>query len=668
MVSEQPSSSAEGAEVPGTHERPRTRDSHRASSVISSRITDDGADDVSPIDQPTQSQLSTSAVSRPGTAKTMGSLRSKTGNPYQSRRQSGAPPSRGTLSGNDGAQSRTRSITGRSHAPSLTSSAFYRPMSSQKLQAHRASSRPSTVYQQQPEAFNLDVADGATDLSSVGRHSNSSNPTVGLQTLAGAGASAGDDENVQLPPSRDTEITDQDRRTGYTGNTSPSQGHYPAASLSDSVRPLHKTSDSTRHNLNINVDKSYQDIGRNVPSPVKSPRSLRSSFLLSGRTESAHGRNRSTEGAEKLSSGASTPRYPSDKQGRVQNASPQRNQQSKLGKVYQFFDGNTLFCFGGRWQNTRGKPINVATGIFILIPCILFFVFEASWLWHNISPAIPITMAYLAYVCMSSFIHASVSDPGILPRHLHQFPPFDENADPLRLGPPVNDWTLIKSAESKTAAMEVPVKHCRTCNIWRPPRAHHCRLCDNCIETHDHHCVWINNCVGKRNYRYFFAFVTSGSLLAIYMIATSLVQILKYQSEKSTTFGNAIAHFRGAFALFIFAIIAFCYPAALTGYHVFLMARGETTREYMNSHKFAKNERFRAYSQGSIIRNILAVLCRPRTPTYYRFKANYTAGDQRLGIRRDLRPKDGNLGMEMQDVSPAAQGFQGPTALRAENH
>lgn len=198
--------------------------------------------------------------------------------------------------------------------------------------------------------------------------------------------------------------------------------------------------------------------------------------------------------------------------------------------------------------------------------------------------------------------------------------------------------------------MEVPFKHCRTCNIWRPPRAHHCRLCDNCVETHDHHCVWINNCVGKRNYRYFFTFLTSATLLSIYGIVSALIQITVYQNRQNISFGQAISHFGAPFALFIFAVIGLCYPAALMGYHLFLMARGETTREYINSHKFVKAERFRAYSQGNMWKNFIAVLCRPRTPTYYRFKSQYEQGDQRLGVRRDLRPKESSQGMELHNV------------------
>lgn len=215
--------------------------------------------------------------------------------------------------------------------------------------------------------------------------------------------------------------------------------------------------------------------------------------------------------------------------------------------------------------------------------------------------------------------------------------------------------------------MEVPIKHCRTCNIWRPPRAHHCRLCDNCVETHDHHCVWLNNCVGKRNYRYFFTFVTSATILAAYLIGTSLTQILIHMKRESISFGDSINHFRVAFALVIIGVLSIVYPGGLMGYHLFLMARGETTREYINSHKFAKKERYRAFSQGNWLKNMIAVLCRPRSPGYYRFKGKYRPGDQRLGQHYSLRTRKNSQGLELDEVPPGSRGFQGPAALRGES-
>ncbi|KAF4124456.1 hypothetical protein GMORB2_5122 [Geosmithia morbida] len=620
-------------------------------------------------DTPHRPRTSASRKSRAESTKTAGSSRSK------SRRAAAAALEGGSAGAAVPVQvepaTRTRNLSSRSHVPSLTSNAFFRPMSSQQLQAHRGTNRPPTMSRPPTEPLNISLDDGATDIGGPGpmiRHSLSSNPQLGE-------GDAGQQQQQQQPPSRGTDATNEQDR--FTFNTSPTGNYAAGGSQADSVRPLHKNSDGggNQHNLRVDVDTSYRDFGRNgIPSPVKSPRSLRSGFLLSGR-DTGSGR------AEKLSSGASSP----EMRGRSGTlGTPDRHPTTLAGgsssgadrgigkaSVWEYFDGNTRFFLGGRWQNTRGRPINIATGLAILVPCVLFFGGSAPWLWRNVSPAIPIVFAYLAYVCASSFIHASVSDPGILPRNLHHFPPISDD-DPLQIGPATNDWTLVKSAESRTAAMEVPVKHCRTCNIWRPPRAHHCRMCDNCVETHDHHCVWINNCVGKRNYRYFFAFVASATALSLYAMATGLVQLLVYASREDVSFGEAVEHFNAPLALIILSALCLLYPAALTGYHVFLMSRGETTREYMNSHKFAKGERFRAYSQKSVWRNILAVLCRPRSPTYYRFKSRYHLGDQRLGLtHRSQRSKEGAQGMEMHSVNTTQQSnqqFQGPMTLRQESN
>jgi palmitoyltransferase ZDHHC9/14/18 len=254
----------------------------------------------------------------------------------------------------------------------------------------------------------------------------------------------------------------------------------------------------------------------------------------------------------------------------------------------------------------------------------------------------------------------------ILPRNLHQFPPPDENGDPLQQAPPTNDWTLIKSAESTTAAMEVPTKYCKTCNIWRPPRAHHCRLCDNCVENQDHHCVWLNNCVGRRNYRYFFTYVSSATVLGAFVVGANLAQIFVYSQQEDVSWGKALEKNRVQLAMAVYGFFATMYPAALMGYHLFLMARGETTREFLNSHKFLKKDRYRAFTQGSAWKNWTVVLCRPRPPTYYRFKKRFEEGDQRFGVHRHQHGEQrSGQEMEMQNVPPSSSGFEGPGTLRS---
>lgn len=220
------------------------------------------------------------------------------------------------------------------------------------------------------------------------------------------------DEIARPPPSRGTEGTEHETYGRVTANTSPTHGNAPG-SLSDSVRPLHR-SEQTANSLSVNVDRNRRD-PVNVPTPIKSPRSFRSSFLMASKSDQDQSRNRSTDGAEKLSSEVSSPQMNAfDSHGRRRRTAEQiQSQKRDIGRVFEYFEGNTRFFLGGRWQNTKQRPINIATGVFVLIPCVLFYVFEASWLWHHVSPAIPIIFAYLTFICISSFIHASVSDPGV---------------------------------------------------------------------------------------------------------------------------------------------------------------------------------------------------------------------------------------------------------------
>lgn len=370
-------------------------------SVLSSRMTDiasEDGDNTDSFSNPVSNSRRLSqrhsiqtgdGASRPGTGVTgvtAVSSRGTFGQALSSRRgyTPGIIPQRGSISG------RPPSSTTKTHVPSLSSSAFFRPMSSQRLQAQRGGSRPINVIQQ---GFG---EDGSLDGGSV-RQSVHSNITIPQQII-------NEDADLPPPPSRGTEVTELGTVDIGTANTSPTHGHA-AGSFADSVRPLQKGPSNTK-GLSLNIDKGY----KNGTSTPKSPRSFHSNFLMPARNDGPAGSaspSRSNHGREKLSSVASSPGFtPVDAQ--------QKNMQAQnLGKNYQYFTGNTVFCWGGRLQNARHRPINIATGLFVLVPSILFFVYSAPFLWHQVSPAVPILFAYIFYICISSFIHASVSDPGV---------------------------------------------------------------------------------------------------------------------------------------------------------------------------------------------------------------------------------------------------------------
>lgn len=55
-----------------------------------------------------------------------------------------------------------------------------------------------------------------------------------------------------------------------------------------------------------------------------------------------------------------------------------------------------------------------------------------------------------------------------------------------------------------------------------------------CQQLFDHHCPWVDNCIGKKNYRYFFFFVTSLSLHILSVIGFTILFVVKKKNEEIT--------------------------------------------------------------------------------------------------------------------------------------
>ena len=357
-------------------QRPSSGDpeSRHAPSVISSRMTDiaseDGNGDVDAVAStaPRQTPHSRTSAgssamnySRPPSAAQNSSQRDTWSQPPPSRR--GLPPA-GGFSGlrggvNSGVSGRpmsgvnrshsVSSRTSRTHIPSLTSHAFFRPMSSQRLQAQRGL-RPNTMQSVAAEDGNGEIA------------SNANRQSVGSNFTQRQGPQIHQDQEIP-PPSRGTDFTEQDGPDRGTANTSPT-GHT-VQSMTESVRPLQNRSSNPRP-THLDLRKDYKQGHHMLSPPPKSPRSFRSSFLLPTKADVQPSND--TQGRQRLSSGASSPRSVRPK------FQPEVKQE--LGRNYQYFAGNTVFCMGGRLQNARDRPINVATGIIVALPGALFFAYS----------------------------------------------------------------------------------------------------------------------------------------------------------------------------------------------------------------------------------------------------------------------------------------------------
>ncbi len=251
------------------------------------------------------------------------------------------------------------STVSRTHVPSLTAHGFFKPMSSQRLQAQRLG-RPNTAR----TGLSMPATDELGDTETETRRSLSTTRTRN-------GPYAPMPEHERAPPSRGTEFTDpviQDRVT----NASPI-GNTTNRSLGDSLQLLNERNaqqqlQSRPKPQNLNLSRINQE------PPPRSPLSFRSNFSLGskGRQANYGHQHLSSNGTSVRDSGVHAT-LPDELQHEYDSKDIRRLQQ---GKNHEYFQGNTIFYLGGRIQNARDRPINIITGVLLVLPAILFFAFS----------------------------------------------------------------------------------------------------------------------------------------------------------------------------------------------------------------------------------------------------------------------------------------------------
>lgn len=287
---------------------------------ISSRVTDAS-------DEGDQSRSNTMSSQVPARSR-----------PSVSRR--GPPPARSSVASASQITNRPESSgsrLSRTHIPSLAASGFFRPMSSQRLQAHRG--RPATNQ-------TMASTEEWGDHTSHNRRSLISNSTFPNSLPA---------NDQEVPPSRGTEFTDPIIPDRNQSNTSPTVD---TTARSESANLIHDRERPPHLNLGVNYKGTAEP-----EAPQRSPLSF-----LSLQNRSAPAENRDSRTHERLSSADST------RQSIEKKSEPMKTRNK--GRNYEYFVGNTFFCGGGRFQNSRDKPVNIATAFLVLVPTGLFFGFS----------------------------------------------------------------------------------------------------------------------------------------------------------------------------------------------------------------------------------------------------------------------------------------------------
>uniref|UniRef100_A0A8C1U7P5 Palmitoyltransferase n=1 Tax=Cyprinus carpio TaxID=7962 RepID=A0A8C1U7P5_CYPCA len=286
----------------------------------------------------------------------------------------------------------------------------------------------------------------------------------------------------------------------------------------------------------------------------------------------------------------------------------------RVRRKWEVFPGKNRFYCDGRIMLARQCGVLPLTIVLIFITSGLFFRFDCPFLVHQLTVFIPVIGGVLFLFVVITLLQTSFTDPGILPRALP-----DEAADIEKQIDNSGSSTYRPPPRTKEILINnqvVKLKYCSTCKMFRPPRTSHCSLCDNCVERFDHHCPWVGNCVGKRNYRFFYAFIVSLSFLTSFIFGCVITH-LTLRSQSVNGIIQAIKESPASVVEVVICFFSIWSILGLSGFHTYLVASNLTTNEDIKGSWSSKRgeESGNPYTYNNIFTNCCVVLCGPMQPS-----------------------------------------------------
>ena len=259
-------------------------------------------------------------------------------------------------------------------------------------------------------------------------------------------------------------------------------------------------------------------------------------------------------------------------------------------RLWRTWPGRNRFFMDGRIMLGADVAQLHVSSFMILLPVVLF-----CWRYEGPSSSITLYVKMVGFtlgcICLVALWRVALRDPGILPRRSWENKYTDteeEHYEPLL----PEGWRRFHDDETGLpyyfresdgeTAWEIP-QWCATCCRPRPPRSKHCAVCDNCVCRFDHHCPWTGTCIGERNYCSFLAFLGWTCVACLFLDGALLHELYRADKAEASSIKEALVDWATAkpvaagLALYLsFLLVSLI---ALLGYHLRLVALGETTNE-----------------------------------------------------------------------------------------